>query len=79
VISSSEELFYPYKRDDGFCRRIDALCKRHQATVVGTGVNPGFSMDILPVIVSSVCTTYCRCCAPAPAPAKESRCRADAG
>jgi len=56
VISSCEELFYPYRRDSEFSSRIDKLAKEKKATVVGTGVNPGFSMDVLVLAMSGVCT-----------------------
>jgi hypothetical protein len=56
VVSSSEELFYPFQRDPAFCQRIDTLAKQHRVAVIGTGVNPGFSMDILPLCLSGVCT-----------------------
>jgi hypothetical protein len=56
VVSSTEELFYPFERDPAFCRRIDALAKEHGVAVVGTGVNPGFAMDVLPLCLSGVCT-----------------------
>jgi 4-hydroxy-tetrahydrodipicolinate reductase len=56
IVSSTEELFYPYQRDAEFCRRIDALAKQHNVGVVGTGVNPGFSMDVLPLCLTGVCT-----------------------
>jgi 4-hydroxy-tetrahydrodipicolinate reductase len=55
VVSSSEELFYPYRRDAAFCREIDALAQEHGVTVVGTGVNPGFVMDLLPLVLTGVC------------------------
>ncbi|MFQ6113529.1 MAG: dihydrodipicolinate reductase, partial [bacterium] len=54
-ISSCEELFYPFRRDSDFCYRIDNLAKEHGVTVLGTGVNPGFSMDVLVLGMSSVC------------------------
>jgi len=56
VVSSSEELFYPFQRDPEFCQRIDTLAKQHSVAVIGTGVNPGFSMDILPLCLTGVCT-----------------------
>lgn len=56
VVSSSEELFYPYERDPEFCRRIEALAQQHGVAVVATGVNPGFAMDILPLTLTGVCT-----------------------
>ena len=56
VVSSCEELFYPYRRDSKFCARIDKVAEENKTTVVGTGVNPGFSMDVLVLVMSSVCT-----------------------
>ncbi|MFQ5865899.1 MAG: dihydrodipicolinate reductase, partial [bacterium] len=55
VISSCEQLFYPFQRDPKFCERIDNLAKEHGVTVLGTGVNPGLSMDVLVLAMSSVC------------------------
>ncbi|RMG55835.1 MAG: dihydrodipicolinate reductase [Acidobacteria bacterium] len=56
IVSSTEELFYPYRRDPEFCRRIDQMAKQHGVAVVATGVNPGFAMDILPLCLTGVCT-----------------------
>lgn len=56
IVSSSEELFFPVERDPEFCNRIDALAKQHNVAVVATGVNPGFTMDVLPLCLSGVCT-----------------------
>ncbi|MDZ7343656.1 MAG: dihydrodipicolinate reductase, partial [candidate division KSB1 bacterium] len=56
IVSSTEELFFPYSRNPEFCQRIYHLAKQHGVAVVGTGVNPGFSMDILPLCLTGVCT-----------------------
>lgn len=55
VVSSSEELFWPFEHDPGFCERVDAAARAASVAVVGTGVNPGFVMDLLPVVLSGVC------------------------
>ena len=55
VVSSCEELFYPYRRDSEFSSRIDKVAEENRTTVVGTGVNPGFSMDVLVLAMSGVC------------------------
>ncbi len=57
TVSSTEELFYPFERDPAFCARIDDLARQHNVAVVATGVNPGFAMDILPLTLTSVCTS----------------------
>lgn len=55
VVSSCEELLYPKLRDPILAARLDEVCKRHGARVLGTGVNPGFVMDVLPVCLTGVC------------------------
>ena len=54
VVSSSEELFWPFERDPGFCDRLGAAARGAGVSVVGTGVNPGFVMDLLPVVLTGV-------------------------
>ena len=56
VVSSTEELFYPFERNPEFCQCINTLAKQHGVAVVGTGVNPGFAMDILPLCFTGMCT-----------------------
>ncbi|OZC02058.1 hypothetical protein [Rubricoccus marinus] len=60
VVSSSEELFWPFARDEAFSRRIDEAARARGVAVVGTGVNPGFVMDLLPVVLSGVCASVDR-------------------
>ncbi len=53
VISTCEELACP--RDQATAQAIDALARKHGATVLGTGINPGFMMDTLPILLTTVC------------------------
>ena len=55
VISTCEELAFPFDADADLAARIHDLAKKHQVTVLGTGVNPGFSMDALPIFLTSIC------------------------
>ncbi len=55
IVSSSEELLYPHLRNPKLADELDALAKSNGVTVLGTGVNPGFVMDALPLVVSGVC------------------------
>lgn len=55
VVSTCEELSFPWQRDAGFSSRIDALAKKQGKVVLGTGVNPGFLMDYLPQTLTGVC------------------------
>jgi 2,4-diaminopentanoate dehydrogenase len=54
VVSSCEELLFPQFREPGLAAKLDRVCKRAGARVVGTGVNPGFVMDVLPVLMTGV-------------------------
>jgi 4-hydroxy-tetrahydrodipicolinate reductase len=55
VISTCEELSYPGEREPELASEIDRLAKEHGVTVVGTGINPGFLMDTLPLILTAPC------------------------
>lgn len=56
IVSTTEELSKPTKHHATLARRIDALAKRSRVAVLGTGVNPGFVMDTLPVMLTAVCS-----------------------
>jgi 4-hydroxy-tetrahydrodipicolinate reductase len=56
IVSTTEELAYPVKSNRAVARKIDALAKRARVAVVGTGVNPGFTMDALPIALTAVCS-----------------------
>jgi 4-hydroxy-tetrahydrodipicolinate reductase len=55
VVSTCEELSYPFYRHPALARRLDALARRHGAALLGTGVNPGFVMDKLAVTLLGAC------------------------
>ena len=55
IVSTTEELAYPVKSNAAAARKIDALAKRARVAVLGTGVNPGFVMDALPIALTAVC------------------------
>lgn len=55
VVSSCEELLYPALREPKLAAQLDAVAKASGARVLGTGVNPGFVMDVLPVCLTGVC------------------------
>ncbi|NND72703.1 MAG: dihydrodipicolinate reductase [Rhodothermales bacterium] len=56
VVSSTEELSYPYERHPQIAEKIDAVAKRYGVTIVGTGVNPGYAMDVLALTATGVST-----------------------
>lgn len=55
VISSCEELLFPYDRHPELSERLDRTAKRHGVVILGTGVNPGFVMDTLALASTAVC------------------------
>jgi 4-hydroxy-tetrahydrodipicolinate reductase len=55
IVSTTEELAYPWRTQRALARRIDAAARKARVGVLGTGVNPGFAMDALPIALSAVC------------------------
>lgn len=55
IVSTCEELSFPWKTQPRIAKRIDRICKKHNVSCVGTGINPGFLMDYLPSVMSSIC------------------------
>jgi 4-hydroxy-tetrahydrodipicolinate reductase len=55
IVSTTEELAYPTKRNMRYAREIHTMAKRNKVAVLGTGVNPGFTMDALPITLTGVC------------------------
>ena len=55
VICIAEKISYPWASDAAWGDHIDALAKKHGVTVLGTGINPGFMLDALIVMWSSIC------------------------
>ena len=54
VASTCEELIFPALKTPDLVKEFDALCARTGAKIAGTGVNPGFVMDILPICLTGV-------------------------
>jgi len=55
IVSTCEELSYPWLTSPEIAREIDEAAKKFNVSVLGTGVNPGFLMDLLPLILTGVC------------------------
>jgi 4-hydroxy-tetrahydrodipicolinate reductase len=55
VVSTCEELSYPWRTRPDLAERIDAAAKAEGAAVLGCGVNPGFIMDFLPLAMTGLC------------------------
>jgi hypothetical protein len=55
IVSTTEELAYPTRANLRYARAIHQLAKKAKVAVLGTGVNPGFVMDALPIALTGVC------------------------
>jgi hypothetical protein len=55
VVSTAEELSFPWLAHPEEAAEIDAEAKRAGKTVLGTGINPGFIMDSLPLNLTAIC------------------------
>ncbi len=56
VVLSSEELAYPYQRHPAISAELDHVAKANSVVLLGTGVNPGYAMDVLALIATGACT-----------------------
>jgi hypothetical protein len=55
VVSTAEELSFPWITHSAEAEEIAAAAQRCGKTVLGTGVNPGFIMDTLPIALTAIC------------------------
>jgi 2,4-diaminopentanoate dehydrogenase len=55
VVSTCEELSYPWHTQPALARQLDAAATAHGVAVLGTGVNPGYAMDLLPIVLTAPC------------------------
>jgi 4-hydroxy-tetrahydrodipicolinate reductase len=56
VISTCEELAWPWLRHEEAAEELDRLCEERNVAVLGAGVNPGFVLDRLPAFLGQVVT-----------------------
>lgn len=55
IVSTTEELAFPVDDNKRIGRQLDALAKKAGVALLGTGVNPGFAMDTLPIALTAAC------------------------
>lgn len=56
VISTAEEMAYPQAQEPELAKELQKIAKANNVTVLGTGINPGFIMDLLVVALTGVMT-----------------------
>jgi len=54
IISTAEEMAFPYASEPEISKTIDQLAKAHHVTVLGSGVNPGMMMDLLAITLTGI-------------------------
>jgi 2,4-diaminopentanoate dehydrogenase len=55
IVTTTEEAAYPSRANRRLAQRIDEAARKAKVAVLGTGVNPGFAMDALPIALTAVC------------------------
>jgi 4-hydroxy-tetrahydrodipicolinate reductase len=55
IVTTTEEAAYPSRANRRLALRIDEAARKAKVAVLGTGVNPGFTMDALPIALTAVC------------------------
>jgi len=55
IVSTTEELAYPVYTNVRQASKVDKWAKKAKVAVLGTGVNPGFVMDALPITLTAAC------------------------
>jgi hypothetical protein len=55
IVSTTEELAYPHRADPRRARTLHAAAVRAKVAILATGVNPGFAMDALPIVITAAC------------------------
>ncbi len=55
VVSTCEELVWPWLAHEALAKELDGLAREHGGRLLGTGVNPGFMMDALPLFMTAAC------------------------
>jgi len=52
IISTAEEMAYPYAQEKDLAVEMDKLAKENGISILGTGINPGMMMDMLVLFLS---------------------------
>ena len=55
IVTTTEEAAFPAPKHWRLVKRLDAAARKAKVAVLGTGVNPGFLMDTLPIALTALC------------------------
>jgi 4-hydroxy-tetrahydrodipicolinate reductase len=56
VISIAEEMAYPFCYSATIADEMDRVARAQRVAVLGTGINPGFVLDLLVIVLTGVCS-----------------------
>ena len=56
VITIAEEMAYPAAQSPPIAGELNQLAIAHGVSIVGTGINPGFVLDLLVIMLTGVCS-----------------------
>ncbi|SMP49251.1 2,4-diaminopentanoate dehydrogenase [Anoxynatronum buryatiense] len=57
VISIAEEMAFPKAQEPELAEKMDQIAKENGITILGTGINPGFVLDLLILALTGTCET----------------------
>jgi len=60
IVTTTEEAAYAAPHNRRLAKRLDEAARKAKVAVIGTGVNPGFLMDALPIALTAVCESVDR-------------------
>lgn len=55
IVTTTEQAAYPAAYNRRLAKRLDEAARKAKVAVLGTGVNPGFAMDALPIALTAAC------------------------
>lgn len=55
VVTTAEEMAWPWAQEPELSAGLDRLARKHKVSILGTGVNPGFILDLLVVCLTGAC------------------------
>lgn len=55
IISIAEEMAYPWAQEPELSEKMEQLAKENNVTIMGTGINPGFILDLLVIALTGAC------------------------
>ena len=54
VVTIAEEMGYPFVKYPSLTKKMDSAAKRNDVSILGSGINPGFAMDLIPRVISGI-------------------------